>query len=218
MDYTRYKMCRIIGIRTNNSEDQSHRIKLFADTCKNSQEYQGHGWGCAWKENGLWKEYHSINPIWEDNIPIINTRILLVHARSAFQNEGITIQNTMPFKSHDNKTVFIFNGELRGVRIRMEGRIGAEKIFNYIMSLSDKSIFEGMDKAIKIIEKRTKYIRAMNIIIGHDDNLYYCCYHNQDQAYYTLHKCSRHDITMVSSEPIDNNGWEIIRNKTMGEF
>ncbi len=36
----------------------------------------------------------------------------------------------MPF--YDDQFIFIFNGELRGVRIKADGRIGAEKIFNFI--------------------------------------------------------------------------------------
>ena len=58
------------------------------------------------------------------------SRLFLVHARSAYRDEGIVVENNMPF--YDEDAVFIFNGELHGVRIKEEGRIGAEKIFRVI--------------------------------------------------------------------------------------
>ena len=47
--------------------------------------------------------------------------------------KGIKIENNMPFTG--GNYVYVFNGELRGVRIKEKGRIGAEKIFNYINRL-----------------------------------------------------------------------------------
>ncbi len=54
------------------------------------------------------------------------TKRLIVHARSAFQDKDIVVENNMPF--YDDKYIFIFNGELNGVKIKSDGRIGAEKI------------------------------------------------------------------------------------------
>ena len=69
-----------------------------------------------------------MRPIWEDDWrPPGRTTLLLAHARSAFRDEGIRVENNMPF--HDGERGFIFNGELRGVRIRERGRIGAEKVY-----------------------------------------------------------------------------------------
>lgn len=69
----------------------------------------------------------------------------------------------MPF--FDNNFIFIFNGELRGVKINAEGRIGAEKIFNFIKRFHYDDMKSAMEKSINIIINRSKYIRAMNIII-----------------------------------------------------
>ena len=46
-----------------------------------------------------------------------------------FRNEGIAVENNMPFLS--GRHGFVFNGELRGVRIAATGRIGAEKLFRF---------------------------------------------------------------------------------------
>ncbi len=91
----------------------------------------------TWMRPRGWKFYKSINPVWQDDFSRFGkTSLLVAHARSAFEDRDIVIENNMPF--FDGRTVFIFNGELRGVKIRAEGRIGAEKIFNYIRRF-DKS-------------------------------------------------------------------------------
>ena len=124
-------MCRILWVRSEKPIEITDHLKHFASISRDSNEYQGHGWGCAWIENGLWKIYRNIKPVWEDDLSSFGTtNLLLAHARSAFRDEGIEVENNMPF--FDGKKVFIFNGELKGVRIREQGRIGAEKIFNYI--------------------------------------------------------------------------------------
>lgn len=88
-------------------------LAAFTRVARNSREYQGHGWGCAWLEDGRWRLYHDIRPIWEDDWrPPGRTTLLLAHARSAFRDEGIRVENNMPF--HDGERVFIFNGELHG--------------------------------------------------------------------------------------------------------
>ncbi len=124
-------MCRILAVKSSESFDIVNHLEKFANISKNSKVFQGHGWGICYYENRKWKLYRSINPIWESDLSFLNnTTIFLAHARSAFQDEGIEIENNMPFLSNSHS--FIFNGELRGVKIKESGRIGAEKIFNYI--------------------------------------------------------------------------------------
>lgn len=80
---------------------------------------------------GQWQIYRNIRPVWEDDFSSLpDTTLLVAHARSAFEDKDIVVENNMPFS--DGKAVFVFNGELRGVKIKEEGRIGAEKIFNFI--------------------------------------------------------------------------------------
>ncbi len=212
-------MCRIIGIESELPIDNNQRLRLFSEICKNSKEYQGHGWGLAYYNGRSWIEYHSIIPIWEDELPQIpKTTRLLVHARSAFQNKDILLENTMPFTNKSKNRVFIFNGELRGVKIRIEGRIGAEKIFNYIQKLSRESLFDGIKKAVPIIEKKSSYIRAMNMIIAEDEKLYLTTMYNEQPEYFNMYKYEENEIKIVCSEPIDNNKWIKIENNTIEEI
>src|ERR1035437_4291138 len=124
-------MCRLLYVNSKNNFSIPDYLEKFAEISKNSREYQGHGWGCAYWQNSTWNYYKNVKPIWEDNLTQLKfCNRLIVHARSAFKDEGIEVENNMPF--FDDKYIFIFNGELRGVKIKEEGRIGAEKIFNYI--------------------------------------------------------------------------------------
>jgi len=123
-------MCRLLVVRSERPFAISPHLEKFSHISKHSKEYQGHGWGCAYKDSrGEWALYRNICPIWEDNVSAFPvTTLLVAHARSAFEDRDIRVENNMPF--FDGRYVYIFNGELRGVRIREQGRIGAEKIFN----------------------------------------------------------------------------------------
>src|SRR5512136_2582737 len=92
------------------------------------------------------------------------TSFLIAHARSAFEDRDITVENNMPFS--DGERIFIFNGELRGVKLHEQGRIGAEKIFNFIRRFDRGDTLAALKKAVELIRKRTRYIRGMNIIMA----------------------------------------------------
>ena len=151
-------MCRLLYIRSKEPFDPIIHLQQFAHMAQNSKEFQGHGWGCSYLSDNEWKYYKNINPIWEHNFENIpNTTTLLVHARSAYKDEGIIIENNMPF--YDNNYVFIFNGELQGVKIKSEGRIGAEKIFNYLKRFEEKdNMLESFKKGLIIIEMITLFL------------------------------------------------------------
>ena len=157
-------MCRLLLIKSQNKFEIEPQLKTFAEICRTSKEYQGHGWGVANLKNGQQKIFRSITPIWEDDLGKLgDTSFLLVHARSAFRDEGIAIENNMPF--NDDKFTFTFNGELQGVRIKEQGRIGAEKIFNYIKRFYKGDMDTAFERGINLIQKKTRYVRAMNIIM-----------------------------------------------------
>ncbi|MBN96226.1 MAG: hypothetical protein CL928_19475, partial [Deltaproteobacteria bacterium] len=180
-----------------------------------STEYQGHGWGCAWLEEGNWQVYRDIRPVWEDDLARFNTTTLLVaHARSAFRDEGIRVENNMPF--FDGQQVFIFNGELQGVRIRESGRIGAEKIFNFIKRFDRDGHLPALRKGVDLIEKRTRYVRAMNMIIANRDSSELATVYNENPAYFQMYRNRRDVADIVCSEPYPGEtGWRPIDNRTV---
>jgi glutamine amidotransferase len=169
-------------------------------------------------QNDSWCYYKNVKPIWEDDLTQFGfTNRLIVHARSAFRDEGIEVENNMPF--YDDKYIFIFNGELRGVKIKEEGRIGAEKIFNYIKRFDKSDPGEMLAKGTDLIIKRSNYIRAMNIILSGKDASYIYSYFNEDPEYFTLYLKQETDLVIVCSEKLSGlSDWYPIQNNSLLEL
>jgi glutamine amidotransferase len=208
-------MCRLLLVKSNNLFSIAAELQRFATIAEHSKEFQGHGWGCSYLKDGAWQHYKNIRPIWEDDFSRFEeTQLLVAHARSAFKDEGIIIENNMPF--YDQRYVFIFNGELRGVRITEQGRIGAEKIFNFIKRFDHGNMLEALTRGTDIIRKRSKYIRAMNIIIAEPDRFYLASFFNEDPDYFTLHYSRASDKTIVASDPLPGHEhWKKVPNETV---
>lgn len=223
-------MCRILYARSDKPFSISKLLEPFAEMARDSREFQGHGWGCAWRDadsdadsdangdtrnnSGGWHQYHNIHPVWEDDLNQFgNTHLLLVHARSAFRDEGIVVENNMPFS--DGKSIYIFNGELRGVRIQSEGRIGAEKIYNYIRRFDKGDLYAATTKAVDIIKKRSSYVRAMNIILSDGEQSCVSTSYSEDPAYFQMYRKQDKDMQLVCSRPLSGEpDWCAIENNT----
>jgi glutamine amidotransferase len=201
-------MCRLLAVRDAAPFAIGDLLEALARIAKASKEYQGDGWGCAWWTGERWERYRSIRPIWEDDLGRFGaTTVLLGHARSAFRNEGIEVENNMPFL--DDRSAFIFNGELRGVSIVAPGRIGAEKLFRFIRRLGADSSLERFRHALEVVRRRTKYVRAMNLVLATGPTLRVASWYSEDPDYFTLHLSRGDSRTMISSEPFPGpRRWE----------
>ncbi len=210
-------MCRLLYVRSDSGFSISEHLQKFCQICESSSEYQGHGWGCSYLLEGRWQHYKNIRPIWEDDlIQFGDTQLLIAHARSAFQDKDIIIDNNMPFVKDD--FVFIFNGELQGVQIREQGRIGAEKIFNFILRFYKGSIKKAMEKGLKIVEARSRYIRAMNIIMADKSNACLSSLYNENKEYFTLYSKKLRDGIIVCSAPYPGEkDWQPFKNRSIEE-
>ncbi len=208
-------MCRLLCVKNQKPFDIGDRLSYLADIARNSPEYQGHGWGCAYIVGGEWRVYHDIKPIWEDDLTRFgDTTLLLGHARSAFRDENIVVENNMPFS--DDRYVFAFNGELRGVRISAEGRIGAEKVFNFVKRFDKGDMAAAMRKGMDVIVRRTRYVRAMNMIIADRENVYVGSLFNEQPEYFRLRALQSDGGFTVSSETVpEHGGWRVIPNDTV---
>jgi glutamine amidotransferase len=210
-------MCRLLLVKSDREFPLAEQLERLAFIAKHSKEYQGHGWGCAYVQNGVWKHYKNIEPIWQDRLDQFGrSKLLLAHARSAFKDEGINVENNMPF--YDDRYVFIFNGELRGVRISEQGRIGAEKIFNFIKRFDCGNMFDALKRGIDVIGKRTAYIRAMNIILADIDNVYIASIFNEDPDYFTMRYTTDCGKLVIASQALPGaECWEKIESGTCRE-
>ncbi|MDE2796142.1 MAG: hypothetical protein OXL34_15095 [Gemmatimonadota bacterium] len=216
-------MCRLLCVRGRAGFPMDEHLAPFTRIARDSREYQGHGWGCAWLEDGRWRLYHNIRPIWEDTWrPSGRTTLLLAHARSAFRDEGIQVENNMPF--HDGERVFIFNGELHGVRIKERGRIGAEKVFNFVKRFDRGNFRLALERGLGVIQRRTRYVRAMNLIVaGASRRIHFATAFREDPGYFQMHRATLGDTRVISSEPYPGPSrataaWSPIPNGTVATF
>jgi glutamine amidotransferase len=199
-------MCRILGIQAGELIDAVPWIEAFARSCRDSREFQGHGWGMSWRDNGNWRRYRSIRPIWEDTVELPATRLVLIHARSAFRNEGIVAENNMPFLSGD--LAFAFNGELHGVRLSAPGATGAGRLLHLLERFrvaAGGDALKALARLDALIALRSDYVRALNIVVSDGHELFINSRYSEDQDYFTLHTASvpsQQGLRMVSSERI----------------
>jgi glutamine amidotransferase len=200
-------MCRLLAVHDSRAFDIGSHLRQLAAIARNSSEYQGDGWGCASYQDQHWRIYKRIQPIWEDDLNQFGrTTLLLAHARSAFRNEGLDVENNMPFIA--NSEAFIFNGELHGVKINACGRIGAEKLFHFLRRFDGHDQAKVLRKVLGIVKKRSRYIRAMNFVLAGRHALYSHSYFNEAKEYFTLHKKQDGTQYRICSEPYrTESGW-----------
>lgn len=212
-------MCRLLHAAAARPFDARGLLRPFAALARASREYQGHGWGCAWREDGAWRAHRDVRPIWECPPPELPpTTRFLVHARSAFEDRDVRVENNMPFE-HDG-WMFVFNGELRGVRLREEGRIGAEKLFRFVMRfVPGRGAGGALRKALPIVEARSARVRAMNLILAGPDSDWVATVHREDADYFTLHRKREHGRLLTCSEPFPGeDGWQPLPNGLVEEL
>ena len=198
-------MCRLLYAHASTPFPVLPILTSFAAMARESPEYQGHGWGIAIWGKGRWMLTHSLTPIWEDDLSRFGSaERLIVHARSAFRDEGIAVENNMPFAQKE--VAFAFNGELHGVRIHEEGRIGAEKIFNLLLKRHSGEWHRTISEGSRVIRSRSKRIRALNFVIATDSEAW--CYSEFDERpdYFTLYlhrqDASNDGMLVLSSMPL----------------
>ena len=108
----------------------------------------------------------------------------------------------MPF--YEGERIFVFNGELRGVRLRLPGRIGAEKVFRLIQREDRGDLSQAIRAADRLLASKSRYIRAMNVALTDGERIHARCHFNESPDYFTLHY--RNDrVPAVCSEPLDKD-------------
>ena len=215
-------MCRLLGLQAEQPIDITPWIEAFSDRCKESEEYQGHGWGVSWRSESGWRHYRSVEPIWENRleIEIPPTNLAIVHARSAFRDEGIVVENNMPFAS--DELVFAFNGELHGVRLSAPGATGAARLFNLLKRFNGVwggDTLAALTRLDRLIATRSKYVKALNLLVSDGQSLFVSTRYSENPDYFTVHVGSVPDgsgLQLVCSERISTGAqtpdWESLPN------
>ncbi len=205
-------MCRLMLVRADSEIPMFPFLEGFAELCRSSSEFQGDGWGIHHRSGDCHEKYKSIEAIWKNDMRSFGrANLMLVHARSAFRDSPITIDQTMPFG--DGQTGFAFNGELHGVQLQTPGENGAQKIFNLISRLLDRDAERGFQRAISAVQKRTSRMRAMNIIHINGQHIWYSSTFTQAPAYFTLHIRRTPGLVVLCSQPLPGlSDWRPVPN------
>ena len=202
-------MCRLLAIRDEAPFAVADMLRPFAEMARQSTEFQGDGWGCArWQEGG-WVRHRSTRPIWEDDLTGFGeTRVLITHARSAFRNENIALENNMPFLSGEHG--FVFNGELHGVRLKQQGRIGAAKLFSFLLRFGGDGA-AGLARGVGAVTRMTRYVRAMNFVLARGERFFAYSQFSENPDYFTLHVVRSLERVVICSQPLAGQaGWEAL--------
>lgn len=202
-------MCRILAIQGGAPLDATPFIQAFAERCHESKEFQGDGWGVSWREGEEWRSFHTLKPIWETPLPALPpSALFLVHARSAFRNERIVVENNMPFV--EDGVAFAFNGELRGVRLQAPGDTGAWRLLHLFRRFCTAALGDGkaaLQRLDALVQARTEYVRALNLVVSDGQDVWVNSRFSEDPDYFTLWRATlfMNDTRacLVSSERFD---------------
>jgi len=221
-------MCRILLVKSKEKIKPTALLKKFAIASKNSPALNGDmqkdGWGISYlDEKNNWQVYKSISAIWEDfdifsKLP--KTNIFLVHARSASYNKYINdVSVNQPYNNNDIS--YVFNGDIRGVTLKqkLNGKIGAQKIFSLLTNILNKFI-DG--KALKqlntIMTNNSKKIIAMNVGYSDKKDIYALCRYTPNNIkpdYHKLYTYDSSDLKIICSEKILKQNMLVITNNTI---
>ncbi|PIT90356.1 MAG: hypothetical protein COU22_02585 [Candidatus Komeilibacteria bacterium CG10_big_fil_rev_8_21_14_0_10_41_13] len=197
-------MCRFLLVNTSQEENHQALLKEFIVRCRQSQEDQKDGWGLAYLSKGKLKIIKDLQPVWQslevESLP--ETDFLLLHARSALENTSVDdLNNNQPF--YEQGVLYAFNGLVKKVRLKMPGRIGAHKIFNFILSkIKDLPLMEALEASVKSLSLNSGYLRALNLLLVTGEQAAVSCNYNEEPDYFTVHYGQTDDSLVISSEPL----------------
>ena len=210
-------MCRFLLVKTKDKFKIDQIAFEFAKKCQLSKEWQGDGWGICWLEdNKTWKGFKSLFPIWEEKkFDFPQSRIFLLHARSSsFKEHKNKIEYNQPF--FDDKLAFVFNGFVSKVKLnfKVEGEIGAQKIFNLIKKFAKKfGTKKSILKVKDLVQKNSEKIDALNLGVCDKKNFYVLCFYSKDPDYYQLWYSKKKNFVIVSSEKISRFNFKRLPNR-----
>ena len=214
-------MCRFLLVKSLEPIEVGKLLTKFAYVAKNSRttegDWQGDGWGVSWlRDDGEWKLHKSLNPIWEE-VAIVNrvpeTRVALIHARSAsFERDKGKLEYNQPYIA--GKLAYVFNGLLKGVKLneKVEGDIGAQKIFSLIRKMSDGGGLSGrMASVYKLLKNNSIAIKGFNIGLADASNLYALSDYMDHPEYFNLRYFESLNLKMICSEEFGDFEWKLVK-------
>ena len=219
---TMISMCRFLIVKSKKNESTSKFLQKFAELCRTSEKWQGDGWGIYYLQGSEWKNHKSTKSIWDEKemfgrIP--ESSFFVAHARGAFGKDTVNIENVQPFS--ESGMIYVFNGHMKKVRLKMKGNIGAAKIFNMLLEQSKET--RSLEKAIlntkDLVEQNSAFIEAMNIaIVDAEGKVYVLCKHSGDVDYHGIRYFQNPEITVICSKGIEDYNFKIMENNKLMVF
>ena len=205
-------MCRFLLVQSAEVLTPSELLDAFARMCRASRSrddaWQGDGWGVAWlAPDGTWVIRKSLRPIWEEagefrTIPA--AKAFAIHARSASnERDNNNLEFNQPYL--DERYAFVFNGFLRGVAMprRLEGKIGAQRIWNLIRAeMSTHEPADALARSVRELEAHSRQVVACNVGLINAQHVYAVSRFARDPDYYQLRWHTSDKLRMVCSEPL----------------
>lgn len=192
-------------------------LSEFATMCERSPapdgDWQGDGWGVAWQGDDGWQVKKSLSPIWQERhmfVTVPPTKMLVAHARSAgFPQHKGNIEFNQPYT--EGGVCFVFNGMLRGVSIpiKLEGVIGAQKIFSFLRhEVAKKTGDEALRALAATAKAHTRHIVGMNVGLVRGDRLFALCDYTDNEEYFSVRYYQDSCLTLLCSAPLRPYVWK----------
>lgn len=210
-------MCRLLIISSKKEFDiypyLIEFVKLSEKSLTPDGDRQKDGWGLFTKK----QFYKSTKPIWEDEIVNNNwlkDNLLIIHIRSAFKGKD-NLEFNQPFVN--NGLIFVFNGLLKGVKIKCEGEIGSQKIFNLIQKIYKENRNNYLENFYQLISKETNYIVGMNIIVIdlNFKKINLISVYNEYENYFALNLYQDDEKIIICSEKFNSINFEKLSSETI---
>lgn len=191
-------MCQLLGLSSNKVVDIQFSLHEF----RHRGEYNPHGWGFAFLENGDWNVIKEPYPLSNENIECekfqFRSKIIIGHVRLASCGKK-NHQNTHPFKI--DKWVFAHNGTIAKIKglsqfrlehLTPEGQTDSEYAFCYLL----EKINEEPDKVIDVLKNETRNIRRygkFNFLFSDGETLFA---HGDNSLFFVQRKSPFHTVTL----------------------
>lgn len=211
-------MCRFLIINSKKETSIREYLPDFTKMCKNSQRWQGDGWGLAFWQDNKWQVYKSTKPVWEDqqsfdSFPESNT--FFVHARgSSFGKHKNNLAFNQPLT--DKNCLFVFNGFVNGVELpfKINGRIGSEKIFNLVLKYlrQGNNAPEALTELKNTLSQKSKIVEALNIAVYHEGKIHVLCFYDSNPEYFSINYVHNPDSTLICSQSFGQYRWQTMNN------
>jgi predicted glutamine amidotransferase len=211
-------MCRLLMVRADKPVDPRPFLESFADLARTTPapdgDWQGDGWGAAWREGNEWRALTSERPIWEDRsafagFPAATT--FCAHARSAsFVHQKNRVDLNQPYI--DGPFAYVFNGFMEGVTppVPLPGEIGAQKIWsrlkNSLAGADAAGPENSLDDLAAFLDRHARKIHGLNVGLCDGRRLYALTRFDADENYYRLRGFRSPGLSIVCSGPLP--GWE----------